>query len=152
MKRAKYLIALLLILCAVIFQEPWFWFMSPQKSYEFITGNKLPKGAEAKLFGSMFNDNFFHKGYYWEFRHSKTGLKLLKRQLNIGENYELYEKGADLKQYDAIWRIQGFEEVFRKEIPMSSVERGYEFNGNQNKRDDWLLIIRDGEVSYLELN
>ena len=143
------IVASITVLLSLVF--PWYIFLSPTSSYEWITNNKPPNETEIVNSGYEINDNFFHVGYYWEIKHTKSGLKNLLSQLKASTYFEDYTNVQDYKEFDNIWKLPNIENALNKKIHKSSISKGYEVTTN-NRRDSILLVNKNGNTSYLEWN
>lgn len=125
--------------------------LNPGVAYRLISGSSLPNGVSAISFASKLNDNLFHFGHYWEFSHDETGLDLLLKQIGASDRYEDYQTISDVKAYDAIWVLPNIENAIGKTISKNSIGRGYEIS-RIDSRKSWLLVTKNGDHSYYELN
>ena len=105
----------------------------------------------AVSYASKLNDNLFHSGHYWELTHNETGLNLLLKQIGAKDQYEDYQNVTDFKTYEEIWVLPEIEDALGKKIPKTSIGKGYEIP-QMNGRDNWLLISKSGDHSYMVLN
>ncbi len=148
MKR-KIGITLLLIIAAYVGYR-FLLSYNPAYAYKRISGNSLPNGVVSVNYASKFNDNLFHKCHYWEFTHNEAGLNLLLKQIGAKDKYEDYQNVTDFKTYDAIWILPEIENALGKKIPKTSIGKGYEIP-KMNGRDNWFLIDKSGDHSYMVL-
>ena len=123
---------------------------NPEFAYKWISGDPLPNGVVAVSYASKFNDNLLHRGHYWELTHNEAGLSLLLKQIGAKDKYEDYQNVTDFKDYDAIWVLSDIENALGIKVSKTSIGKGYEIP-QMNGRDNWLLIDKSGDHSYMVL-